>query len=183
MLTSQSFIDDIGLPRLEPNGGTIESGGVRRANQSGFSLIEMLVTLILLTISLAAVMTVFSNYLERTTAQRAAQVFAMDLRLARTSAVRGRETVIVNFDEAGLSYIVRLSTGDTLLNREFEAGEDIVLDALDLQLAGDSLVFDTRGVVDLSGAGSSLGVARFTAGDMEYDVSFNSMGASRVATP
>ena len=157
--------------------------GIRRASRAGFSLIEMLVTLILLSISLAAVMTVFANYLERTTAQRAAQVFAMDLRFARTTAVRGREIVVVNFDEGALSYIVRLSSGDTLVNREFEAGQDIVLDVLDLQMSGDSLVFDTRGVVDLSGAGSSLGVARFTAGDMEYDVSFNSMGASRVAIP
>ena len=69
------------------------------------------------------------------------------------------------------------------MNREFEAGQDIRLDALDLQMSGDSLVFDARGVVDLSGAGSSLGVARFTAGEMEYDVSFNSMRASRVAIP
>ena len=176
-------MDGIGFPKLEPNGGTIEPGGVRRASQSGFSLIEMLVTLILLSISIAAVMTVFASYLERTTAQRAGQVFAMDLRLARTSALRGREAVIVSFDEIGMSYTIRLVSGDTLLTREFEPGEEIVLDALDLQLAGDSLVFDERGVGDLSGAGSSLGVARFSAGVMEYDVSFNSMGASRVATP
>ncbi len=42
--------------------------GIRRASRAGFSLIEMLVILILLSISLAAVMTVFANYLERTTA-------------------------------------------------------------------------------------------------------------------
>jgi hypothetical protein len=46
----------------------------------------MLVTLILLSISLAAVMTVFANYLERTTAQRA-RVFGP----RRRSSEGGRE--------------------------------------------------------------------------------------------
>ena len=39
----------------------------------------------------------------------------MDLSLARTSAVRGREAVIVDFDEAGMSYCIRLESGDTIV--------------------------------------------------------------------
>ena len=143
-------------------------------------MLELVVVMLLLSLSLAAGAGVFSAYQSRTAAQRAAQIFALDISLARTSAVRGRETVIVDFDELQVSYLVRLESGDTIVKREFSQSDDIWLDSLDLQLTGDSLVFDTRGVGDLSGAGSSLGVARFVAGDTGYDVSFNGMGASKV---
>ena len=104
----------------------------------------------------------------------------MDLSLARTSAVRGREVVIVDFDEAGRSYGIRLESGDTILRREFGRDDDIPLDSLNLQLLGDSVTFDARGVGDLSGSGSPLGTASFAAGVNIYDVSFNVMGASKV---
>ena len=140
----------------------------------------MLVSVILFTIAMALTSVVFSGYQSRTAAQRAAQVFVMDLSLARTSAVRGREAVIVDFDEAGMSYCIRLESGDTIVEREFGRDDDIPLDLLNLQLTGDSLVFDARGVGDLSGSGSSLRIASFAAGETIYDVSFNVMGASRL---
>ena len=143
-------------------------------------MVEILVTLILFTIAVGLGSVVFSGYQSRTAAQRAAQVFAMDLRLARTSAVRGREAVIVDFDEAGMSYCIRLESGDTIVEREFGRDDDIPLTLLNLQLTGDSLVFNARGVGDLSGSGSSLGIASFAAGETIYDVSFNVMGASKV---
>ena len=104
----------------------------------------------------------------------------MDLSLARTSAVRGREVVIVDFDEAGGSYVIRLESGDTILRREFGRDDDISLDSLNLQLTGDSVAFDARGVGDLSGSASPLGTASFAAGANVYDVSFTVMGASKV---
>ena len=154
--------------------------GERSARRAGFTVVELLVTLILFTITLALASSVFSGYQSRTAAQRAAQVFAMDLSLARTSAVRGREVVIVDFDEAGGSYVIRLESGDTILRREFGRDDDISLDSLNLQLTGDSVAFDARGVGDLSGSASPLGTASFAAGANVYDVSFTIMGASKV---
>ena len=148
--------------------------------RSGFTLLELVVVLLLLSLSLAAAAGVFSAYQARTSAQRAAQVFALDIGLARTSAVRSRETVIVDFDESQVTYVLRFASGDTIVKRRFSDTDDIVLDSLNLQMNGDSLVFNSRGVADLSGAGSALGVARFVAGDTGYDVSFNGMGASKV---
>ena len=150
------------------------------STQLGFTVVELLVTLILFTIAMALGSSVFSGYQSRTAAQRAAQVFAMDLSLARTSAVRGREVVIVDFGEAGGSYVIRLESGDTILRREFGRNDDFPLDSLNLQLTGDSLAFDSRGVGDLSGSASPLGTASFAAGANIYDVSFNVMGASKV---
>ena len=108
-------------------------------------MIELIVSLILFTIAMLLASVAFRGYQTRTAAQRSAQVFAVDLTYARTRAVRGREAVILHFDEAGMSYLVRLESGDTLLEREFGRDDDIPLDYLNLALAGDSLVFDTRG--------------------------------------
>ncbi len=161
-------------------GDNVVARGEDSSPRLGFTVIELLVSLILFTIALALGSSVFSEYQSRTAAHRAAQVFAMDLSLARTSAVRGREVVIVDFDEAGGSYVIRLESGDTLLTREFGRDDDIPLDSLNLQLTGDSLAFDARGVGDLSGSASPLGTASFAAGANVYDVSFNVMGASKV---
>ncbi len=161
-------------------GGHVAARGEDSARRLGFTVIELLVTLILFSITLALASLVFSGYQSRTAAQRAAQVFAMDLRLARTSAVRGREVVIVDFNEAGGSYVIRLESGDTILRREFGRDDEIPLDSLNLQLTGDSVAFDARGVGDLSGSASPLGTASFAAGANVYDVSFTIMGASKV---
>ena len=161
-------------------GGTVVARGENPSTRLGFTLIEILVSLILYTISLALAVNVFSGYQSRTAAQRAAQVFAMDLSLARASAVRGREVVIVDFDEVAKSYLIRRESGDTLVERKFAQGDDIPLDSLNLQFSGDSVVFDARGVGDLSGSASPLGKASFAAGVTVYDVSFNIMGASKV---
>ena len=77
-------------------------------------------------------------------------------------------------------YLLRYESGDTILRRKFGESDEIWLDSVNLQLTGDSLVFNTRGVGDLSGAGGPLGVASFVSGDTGYEVSFNSMGASKV---
>ena len=146
----------------------------------GFTVVELLVTLILFTISMALGTSVFSGYQARTAAHRAAQVFAMDLSLARAAAVRGRVAVVVYFDEAEGTYVIREESGDTIIKREFGREDDIPLDSLNLQMTGDSLVFDARGVGDLSGSASPLGTASFAAGAMVYDVFFNVMGASKV---
>lgn len=160
--------------------GDVVTRGEDPSSRLGFTVVELLVSLILFTIAMSLGSTVFSGYQSRTAAHRAAQVFAMDLSLARTSAVRGREVVIVDFDEAGVSYVIRLESGDTILKRGFGRGDDIPLDSLNLQLTGDSVAFDARGVGDLSGSAFPLGTASFAAGANVYDVFFNVMGASRV---
>ena len=161
-------------------GGHVVARGEDSSPRLGFTMVELLVSLILFSITLTMALIVSSGYQSRTAAQRAAQVFAMDLSLARTSAVRGREVVIVDFNEAGGSYVIRLESGDTILRREFGRDDDIPLDSLNLQLTGDSVAFDGRGVGDLSGSASPLGTASFAAGANVYDVSFNVMGASKV---
>lgn len=125
----------------------------------------------------------FSGYFQRSSALRAAQVFARDLTLARSSAVRARESVVIRFFESSRWYqIVAIPSGTELARRRFGVNADVELSAIELVFQGDTVVFSSRGVADLSGiqGAGSLGEARFEAGVTEYTVFFNSMGASKV---
>lgn len=148
---------------------------------AGFTLLEMTIVLLLSGLTLGFASLTFSEYGRRVAAQRAAQVFAQDLTLARSAAMRAREPVVIRFYEATKWYVVVVqSTGTEIVRRRFGTNADIDLSAVDLRMRGDTVLFDRRGVASLSNAFSSLGEARFTAGTVQYNVFFNAMGASEV---
>lgn len=151
--------------------------------RSGFTLLELLIVLILAAITLGFAGLTFSGYFQRSSARRAAQVFARDLALARSSAVRAKGTVVIRFFESSRWYqVVALSSGTELARRRFGVNADVDLSAIDLKFRGDTVIVSSRGVVDLSnilGSGT-LGEASFKAGTTQYTVSFNSLGASKV---
>jgi prepilin-type N-terminal cleavage/methylation domain-containing protein len=147
----------------------------------GFTLIEVLVVLVLLGGVLTVGAVSFGGYFQRVAAERAAQVFAQDLRAARAWATRSRRAVVIRFYESGLRYEVEeQSTGTDIALRRFGINADIDLSAVTLDFVGDSVVFDSRGFADLSGAAGALGTATFSSGAGRYTVSFNSMGASKI---
>jgi prepilin-type N-terminal cleavage/methylation domain-containing protein len=150
-------------------------------SRSGFTLIEMVVVLTITAIGLTFAGVAFNSYFGRVSAQRAAQVFAQDLTLARDWAVRSREPVVIRFYEAGLWYEVEAQSSATeVARRRFGVNADIDLTGVNLDISGDSVVFNSRGIADLSGAGGPLGTATFSSGAVTYTVSFNSMGASKI---
>jgi len=149
--------------------------------RAGFTLVEVLVVLTITAIMLTFASFVFSGYFERVAAERAAQVFAQDLTLARNWAVRSREPVVIRFYEASLWYEVEAqSTSTEVARRRFGVNADIDLSGLELHIPGDSIVFDARGLADLSSISGALGAAAFSSGAVTYTVSFNSMGASKI---
>lgn len=144
-------------------------------------MLEMSIVLVIGLVLLSITVGTMTHYNERTSARRAAQVFARDLTLARSTAVRGRETVTIQFYESAKWYSVTTATGRELARRRFGATQEVPLSAVAVDLAGDSVRFSNRGVGNLSG--STLGTATFTAGNVAYQVQFNSMGASKVGGP
>lgn len=125
----------------------------------------------------------FGGYFQRASAKAAAQVFAGDLTLARSTAMRSRQAVVLRFFEEGGWYRIQMAgSGTELVRRRFRANADVDLSSIDLVFRGDSVLFTARGVVDLEniqGKGS-LGEARFSSGSTVFKVYFNSMGASKV---
>lgn len=149
----------------------------------GFTLIELTIVLVVVSLMLGVAVLTFTDYFDRSSARRAAQVFARDLSFARSSALRSHEGVVIRFDESSRWYEIAMQDdGTELVRRRFGSNADVALGALDLRMEGDSVVVDSRGVVDLSGivGTGSLGEARFASGSEEYSVYFNSMGASKV---
>ncbi len=148
----------------------------------GFTLIELTVVVTIGAIVVTLGGLAFSGYFQRNSARRAAQVFAQDLVSARSFAVRSQEPVVIRFYESSLWYEVESQTTATEIARRRFTGTnaDIALSAVTLDMTGDSLVFNARGIVDMSGAGGSLGTATFSSGDVTYTVSFNGMGASKI---
>jgi len=148
--------------------------------RSGFSLIELVVVLLVTSVTLGIGIASFQAYYNSSATRRAAELFVHDLATARATAIRERSSVTIAFNEAARSYEIRTSEGRLLLARSFAPGSEISLTVLALEVAGDSIVFSPRGVVDLSGVVGSLGVARFEAGERSAFATFNALGAAEV---
>jgi len=150
--------------------------------REGFTLIELTVVVAISGIVIVMGALTFSDYFQRSSARRAAQVFAQDLIAARSYAVRAQEPVVMRVYEGTRWYeIVTQNTSTEVVRRRFTGSSaDIDLSGVVLQAAGDTLVFSARGQIDMSGVGGSLGTATFSAGAISYEVQFNSLGASKV---
>ena len=147
--------------------------------EKGFTLIELTVVLILAGVTVGLSIGGLSEYSQRIGAHSAAQLFARDLSLARAQAVRGRESVVIRFSESSRWYSVStMATGRELIRRRFDVNADIDLAAIDLEITGDTMFFNSRGV--LSTLGAQLGTATFSTTTETYAVLFNTLGSSRV---
>lgn len=148
---------------------------------AGFTLIELAVVLSVSAIVVTMGTLAFSGYFQRDSARRAAQVFAQDLIAARSHAIRSQESVVIRFYETTRWYeVAGQSTAREIARRRFGGNADMELGSVSLDTAGDSLVFDARGMADMSGAGGALGSATFSSGAVTYTVWFNGMGASKI---
>lgn len=146
----------------------------------GFTLLELTVVLVIGAVMTALAADAFAGYQSRAAARRAAEIFAGDLRSARSAAKAGQESVVVRFYEDSHWYTVTTEGGRELARRMYTSGRDIRLDSIDLELAGDSVLFSQRGVADLSQTMSGVGAASFWAGPNVWEVEFNALGNSRV---
>ena len=164
---------------MAKTGSKRATGVIPGRAESGFSLIELVVVLILAGVSLAIAVGGSSGFNQKIAAHHAAQLFVRDLSMARAQAVRGRETVVIRFSESGRWYsISTTTTGRELIRRRFNVNADIGLAAIDLEVPGDTLLFTSRGI--LRGVGGQLGTATFRSAAETYAVRFNIMGASKV---
>jgi prepilin-type N-terminal cleavage/methylation domain-containing protein len=156
---------------------------VRGQGHSGFTAIELVAALVIVGVGTALAWGAYNGFLRRSAAQRAAEVFASDLALARATAIRSRAPVTILFDEGRLVYVLRAADGTVLLRRSFGRRDDLRLDQIELAFAGDSVRFDARGFADLSGAGGAVGEAAFRNRGEAYAVRFNALGTAKVVRP
>ena len=150
--------------------------------RGGFTLIEIAIVAIVSAIVLTLASLTFSGYFQRSSAQRAAQLFAQDLSAARSYAMRSREAVVMRVYESTDWYEIETVSGSyEIARRRFSGtGADIELSGITLNTIGDSVLFTSRGLAKFTIFGSVPPTATFSSGTVTYDVTFNGMGASRV---
>lgn len=145
----------------------------------GFSLIELLVVLVILGIVLGVTWNAYRNFREASTVRRGAEAVAGDIVLTRSYAVQRRRNVSLVADETGRTYVIRSPSGSVYAQRSFAADTDIPLTLLDVRAVGDSITFNSRGLLVTTGA-DGIDVGRF---DSERRVRFNAMGRTRITEP
>lgn len=120
---------------------------LRRGNRRGFTLVEMLITLTIMSVVGLIANTSYRDFRERTILNRAAEVIASDVALTRTYAIRERANISMVADESNRTYQIRDAAGNVLKTRWFDADSDLRLVQLNILTSGDSLTFNARGML------------------------------------
>ncbi len=156
----------------------------RTTEQGGFSLIEVLMVLILLSIVLGIGAQGMQGFNEASTATRAANAVAGDITLTRSYAVQRLSEVRLIADEAARTYAivdVGANPDDTLLTRRFSASSDLPLTRLDVGTGGNHVAFNSRGMVVTGGSvgTDTIEVERLDSGRR---IVISPLGRTRVET-
>ncbi len=115
---------------------------------NGFTLIEMLTVLIMISVAITMAIPSASRWLRTSQTDRAAEVVAMDLEMTISLAARQRQPVRILHQSGSLRYEVRTVQGNRLLH-ERELG-------LDTQYGVEAITF-TPSTVDIMPAGIASG--------------------------
>jgi prepilin-type N-terminal cleavage/methylation domain-containing protein len=150
---------------------------LRRGNQRGFTLVELLIGITIMSVVGLIANTSFRTFRQRTILNRAAQVVAADAALTRTYAIRQRANISLVADESTQSYQIRDTSGAVLRTRQFDVDSDLPLDSLNIVNAGDSLTFNARGMLV-----SAFGVIDIGSNAGSKRVIVNGLGRHRVVT-
>ncbi len=143
--------------------------------QAGFTLIELLIVVVLIAVVSLIAATGYRGFRERSILNRAARTVAADVALARSYAIRNRGNVSLVALEAPPRYELRDAAGNVLKARWFDGGSDLPLTSLDVQATGDSVTFNSRGM--LISAPARIDVVRTSA---TRQVQVSALGRSRI---
>jgi prepilin-type N-terminal cleavage/methylation domain-containing protein len=150
---------------------------LRRGNQAGFTLVELLIGITIMSVVGLIANTSFRSFRQRTILNRAAQVVAADAAMTRTYAIRERANISLVADESTQSYQIRDASGNVLKTRWFDRDSDLPLDSLNIVNTGDSLTFNARGMLV-----SAFGIIDIGSDAGSKRVIVNGLGRHRVIT-
>ena len=149
-----------------------------RTSERGFTIVEMLIVVTILSLVALIANTSYRSFRERAILNRAATVVAADMAMTRSYAIRERQNVSLVADESNRMYVIRTAAGDTLAARILDSSSDLAVDSLNVRAAGDSITFNSRGM--LTTAFAQVDVGRASGGRR---VQVNGVGRARIITP
>lgn len=141
----------------------------------GFTLVELAISMATTAILLAIGYGAMREYAEATAARKAAVQVAADIALARSHAIQQRENISLVATEPTREYEVRDRAGTVVARRYFGDGAELMLTSLDVTRAGDSLTFNSRGLL-VGGTGR----VTLVRGTRTHDVLVNALGRTDV---
>lgn len=141
----------------------------------GFTVVELAISLATTAILVAIGYGAFREYAEATISRKVALQMAGDIGLARSHAIQGRENVSLVATVAGQRYVVRDTLGTVFTRRDFGPGSRLPLDTMSVSATGDSLTFNSRGL--LVGGTAQVVVGR---GTRSHRISVNGLGRTSV---
>lgn len=150
------------------------------SSRRGVTLVELLVVMGIVAITLTLGIQAFSSYSDENAAQRAGEIFTRDLGLTRSTAVRERQSVSLCLQVDSMQYEISTAAGRRVATRQFGEGSPHRLSGMELNLAGECVTFDRRGLADLTGAPSPVGTLELRSNSATSIVTFNAMGVTRV---
>lgn len=134
---------------------------------AGFTLIELMSAVVVAAIMLALGYAGFREFNEAITVRKAAGTIAADLSLTRSFAIQRRENVSLVADEADRSYEIRAADGTVLSRRSFDVDSGLPLDGMAVGTVGDSVTFNSRGLM-IGGGGVEVAVGRRDRAQVVY---------------
>ncbi len=133
---------------------------------------ELMIAIVVAGILLALGFAGYREFNEAITVRKAAKTLASDLALTRSFAIQRRANISMVINETDRSYVIRARDGTALVGRSFDAASGLGLERMVLDVAGDSITFNSRGL--LVGASSvQVGVGR---GERAQRISVNALG-------
>lgn len=121
----------------------------RRAHgrDAGFTVLELAISLATTAILVAISYGAFREYARSTVVHKAAVQVAADVGLARSHAIQLRDNVSLVATTAARQYVVRDTAGTVFTRRDFGTGSEFPLDTMAVSTGGDSLTFNSRGLL------------------------------------
>ncbi|MEX2527683.1 MAG: prepilin-type N-terminal cleavage/methylation domain-containing protein [Gemmatimonadota bacterium] len=148
--------------------------------RQGVTLVELLVVMSIVAITLTLGIQAYSSYSDQNAAQRAGEMFTRDLGVTRSTAVRERQSVSLCLQVDSMRYEIVTAAGRSVAIRHFGEGSPHRLSGMELNLTGECVIFDRRGLADLTGASGAVGTLELRSNSATSLVTFNAMGVTRV---
>ena len=144
-----------------------------RSNQRGFTLPEMLVVLILITIICGISYGVFHQMGENSELRTAARDIASDFQLARQRAMTENTTLTITFNSGNHTYTVPQPGGGTLTKTLADYGRGITIDSI--SIPGQAVAILPRGTTQQWGI-----IVLRNIRDSKATININSTGRANV---
>jgi Tfp pilus assembly protein FimT len=147
--------------------------------QAGFTVLEMMMAVATTFFMLSFTFGAYRQFNEAIVVKKSAGLVGGDLVLARSYAIQRRANVSLVARETERAYVIRDTTGEVLARRSYGVDSGLGLDVLDVQATGDSVTFNSRGLLT-NGTGVDVVLSR---GERSHTVYLNALGRYQVVQP